>query len=197
MEREQKIFTRDEIYRKLLAALRDKRPLPPAGWCASKLDEELWRATRRYEPDAFLRQKDTLETSLCYLVDYAARMPERVNLTESNRRVKEMCEDLAIEIDKITREPDEVIARHGKLKAWLHAILSVQTCLIYREETERFIAEEKEAKRASRASEPPKNDSPPVSANVKEKWQSDLARNIWRNAHNKMPDDFSGQPTLF
>jgi hypothetical protein len=196
MEREQKIFTRDEIYRKLLAALRDKRPLPPSGWCASKLDEELWRATRRYEPDAFLRQKDTLETSLCYLVDYAVRMPERVNLTESNRRVKEMCEDLAIEIDKITREPDEVITRHGKLKAWLHAILSVQTCLIYREETERFIAEEKEAKRISRAASP-KKDAPSVSTTVKEKWQSDLAKSIWQKANNKLPDKPSEQPTLF
>lgn len=197
MERDRKIFTPDEIYRKLVAALRDKSPLPPAGWCASKLDEELWRATREYEPDAFLRQKDALETSLCYLVDYAARMPDRVNLAESNARVKQMCEELASEIDKITSSPERIISERGKLKAWLHAILSVQTCLIYREETERFIAEEKEAKRTSRAATPQKSDSLPVLTTGKEKWQSDLAKSIWQKANNKLPDKPSEQPTLF
>jgi hypothetical protein len=197
METQTKILKLDEIYSILVRAMIDKMPLPPAGWCASNLDEELWRATREYEPDAFLRQTDALETSLWYLVDYAARMPERVNLTESNRRVKQMCEELASEIDKITRSPDEIISEHGKLKAWLHAILSVQTCLIYREETERFISEQKEAKRASRVAPPQKNDSPPVSTSVKEKWQSDLAKNIWRKANNRLPDKSSEQPTLF
>lgn len=196
METRTKILKLDEIYSILVRTMIDKIPLPPEGWCASKLDEELWRATKEYEPDAFLRQKDALETSLCYLVDYAARMPERVNLTESNRRVKQMCEELASEIDKITRSPEEIISERGKLKAWLHAILSVQTCLIYREETERYISEEKEAKRASRVA-PPKSDSPPVSTTVRERWQSDLAKNIWQKANNKLPDKPSEQPTLF
>ena len=55
-------------------------------------------ATREFESNPFLRQKDALETSLCYLVDYALRMPERVNLTETNIRVKQMCEELAFEL---------------------------------------------------------------------------------------------------
>lgn len=201
METRTKILKLDEIYSILVRAMIDKIPLPPEGWCASKLDEELWRATREYEPDAILRQKDALETSLCYLVDYAARMPERVNLTESNQRVKQMCEELASEIDKIARSPDEIISERGKLKAWLKAILSVQTCLIYREETERFLAEQDAAKRAVRIAPVKKNPSaaePPAVG----KWQSDLAKNIFQNAFGKSAEtpvaaSASEQPSLF
>lgn len=63
------ILTPVEIYRKLIAALERKEPHPPAGWCASKLDEEIWRAGREFEPDARLRQEDALQTCLFYLVD--------------------------------------------------------------------------------------------------------------------------------
>jgi len=161
---ENRTLTRDEIYQTLLVALKEKRPAPPAGWCASRLDEELWKATREYEPDAPLRQQDALQTSLFYLVDYAGRMPERVNLTESNERVRKMCEELADEIEQITHAPGEIINERGKLKAWLKAILSVQTCLIYREETERFISEEDAAKRQKRAAAQSKSYSQPAQA---------------------------------
>jgi hypothetical protein len=194
---ENKILTRGEIYQTLARALTEKRPAPPEDWRASKLDEELWRATREYEPDVYLRQRDALDTCLAYLVDYAVRMPERVNLAESNDRVKKMCAELADEVDKITRAPEEIIAERGKLKSWLCAILSVQTCLIYREETERFIAEEKEAKRAASRKAPPKNDSPTQSTNVKEKYQSDMAKNILQKVVGKSSKNSSEQPSLF
>lgn len=195
-EHRQRIFTRDEIYRKLVAALIEKQPLPPAGWCASRLDEELWRATKDYEPDAYLRQRDALDTCLAYLVDYAVRMPERVNLAESNGRVKEMCAGLADEIEKITHAPNEIISERGKLKAWLKAILSVQTCLIYRAETERFLAEQDAAKRAARLA-PAKKDSPAAAPLTAEKWQSDLAKNIFQKASAKIQSEQSEQPSLF
>lgn len=199
-QRERRIFTRDEIYQKLVTALIDKQPLPPAGWCASQLDEELWRATKEYEPDAYLRQKDALNTCLAYLVDFAVRMPERVNLAESNNRVKEMCAELALEIDKITLSPDEIIGERGKLKSWLKAILSVQTCFIYREETERFLAEQDTAKRAARLAPVKKN--PHAAAPPKaEKWRSDLAKNIFQKAFGKSAEksveSASEQPSLF
>jgi hypothetical protein len=54
------ILATDEIYRKLIAALERKEPHPPAGWCASQLDEEIRRAGREFEPDARLRQADAL-----------------------------------------------------------------------------------------------------------------------------------------
>lgn len=134
-----KILTRNEIYKILTTALIGKLPLPPADWCASLLDEEVWKVTKEFEPNAFLRQKDSLETSLFYLVDYARRMTEQVNLTETNGRVKQMCEELAFEIEKITLETETIINKHGKLKSWLKAILAVQTCLIYREENKRIL----------------------------------------------------------
>lgn len=199
-EHRRRIFTRDEIYRKLVAALIEKQPLPPAGWCASQLDEELWRATKEYEPDAFLRQQDALDTCLAYLVDFAVRMPERVNLAESNNRVKKMCAELALGIDKITFSADEIIGERGKLKSWLKAILSVQTCFIYREETERFLAEQDEEKRAARLAPAPTNSftfAPPKA----EKWQSDLAKNIFQKAFGisaeKSSEQASEQPSLF
>jgi hypothetical protein len=197
---ENRILTRDEIYQTFLVALVEKRPTPPKGWCASKVDEELWKATREYEPDACLRQRDALETSLFYLVDYASRMPERVNLSESNNRVRKMCEELADEIEKITRKPSEIINKRGKLKAWLKAILSVQTCLIYRDETERFIAEEDAAKRLKRAEAQAKNYSQPTATTSKtgsDKWQSNLAKSIFQKASAKIPPQSSEQPSLF
>lgn len=201
METQTKILTPDEIYQIFIAAMTDKKPLPPAGWCASKLDEEVLTATREYEPDAFLRHKDALETSLFYLVDFAVRMPERVDLTENNERVKGMCGKLAAEIEKITFAPDEVISAHGKLKAWLKAILAVQTCFIYTEETDRYLAEQEAAKRARRAAAPPKTNSL-FDAKVRaEKWQSDLAKNIFQKAVGKSPvqtsEKSSEQPSLF
>lgn len=200
MEAQTKISTRDEIYSILVAALEHKQPLPPSGWCASQLDEELWRATSKYEPDALLRQQDALETCLNYLVDYAVRMPERVNLTESNARVKEMCEELAVEIEKITFATEEIIRERGKLKSWLKAILSVQTCLIYREETERFNAEQDVLRRAARL--PASKQTKSVVAQPKaEKWQSDLAKNIFQKTVGKSPAappaQSSEQPSLF
>lgn len=196
MELEKKIFTRNEIYQILITALAEKNPLPPNGWSAVKLDEEVFRATREYEPDTILRQTDALDTSIFYLVDFALRMPERVNLTENNGRVKEMCEDLAAEIEQITREPDFVISKHGKLKVWLKAILAVQPCIIYSEETTRFIAQEDEAKRLRRFAQP-KNNSLPAPKQNPDKWQSTLAKNIFQKVNAKIREESSEQPSLF
>ncbi len=201
-EHNRQIFTPDEIYQKLIAAITDKKPLPPAGWCASQLDVELWRATKDYEPDAFLRQEDALRTCLAYLVDFAVRMPEWINTTETNERVKEMCGELADEIEKITVAPHEIIGKRGKLKSWLKAILSVQTCLIYREETERVIAEDDAQKRTARASPTKINKSVAASAD-KEKWQSDFAKSIFEKTLGKTSEKLSEQsseqeqPSLF
>lgn len=200
METLTKLLTRDKIYLLLIRAITDKQPLPPAGWCASRLDEEMWLATREYEPDALLRQQDALDTCFAYLVDFAVRMPEWINTTETNSRVKLTCKELAAEIERITHRPDEVIAEHGKLKAWLKAILAVQTCFIYREETERNIAEQDAAKRAARFA-PPKTKSPVDAPPQANKWQSDLARNIFQKAAGKSPaksaEQSSEQPSLF
>lgn len=182
--------------------MTDKEPLPPAGWCASQLDEELWRAGGEFEPDAFLRQEDALRTCFAYLVDFAVRMPEWINTTETNERVRKMCRELADEIEKITVAPHEIIGERGKLKSWLKAILSVQTCLIYREETARVIAEEDAARRTARAS-PTKINKPVAASANKEKWQSDLAKSIFEKTLGKTPEKFSEQsleqeqPSLF
>lgn len=101
------ILTTDEIYRKLIAALECKEPHPPAGWCASQLDEKIRRAGREFEPDAKLRQEDALQTCRFYLVDFARRMPEWINTTETNDRIKLACWELAEEIEKITLRPAE------------------------------------------------------------------------------------------
>lgn len=201
-EHRQRIFTPDEIYKKLVAAITDKEPLPPSGWCASQLDEEIWQAGSDYEPDGFLRQEDALRTCFAYLVDFAVRMPEWINTTETNERVRKMCGELADEIEKITVAPGEIIGERGKLKSWLKAILSVQTCLIYREETERVIAEEDAAKRAARAS-PTKTNKPVATSAKKEKWQSDFAKSIFEKTFSKTPEKLSEQsseqkqPSLF
>jgi len=164
------------------------------------LDEELWRATKEFEPDAFLRQQDALHTCLAYLVDFAVRMPERVNLADSNTRVKRMCEELAFEVDKITLSPSEIINERGKLKSWLKAILSVQTCLIYREETTRVIAEQDALRRAARLTPPKAKQTSAAPADDK-KWQSDLAKNIFQKAVEIFPakpaEQTSEQPSLF
>ena len=199
-EQGQRIFTRDEIYYQLVAALIEKKPLPPAGWCASELTEELRRATKDFEPDARLRQQDALDTCFNYLVDFAVRMPERVNLAESNERVKVMCEDLADEIEKITVAPDDVIEKHGKLKAWLNAILSVRTCLIYTEETDRHNAEQDAARRMARLAPAQVKRVSAATAEGK-KWDSDLAKNIFQKAVGIAPanasEKSSEQPSLF
>lgn len=196
MELENKLLSKDDIYRILINSLIEKCPIPLADWCRSKLDEEIRKATREYEPNAFLRQKDALETSLFYLVDYALRMPERVNLTESNSRIKQMCEELAAEIEKITLEPDLIISERGKLKSWLSAILSVQTCLIYCEETDRHNAEQDEIKRLNRLAQA-KRKSLPNERKSEDKRQSDLAESVFQKVVGTPNKDLSDQPSLF
>lgn len=196
MESEHKLFARDEIYRMLAAALIKKKPLPPKYWSVVKLDEEIYRAGNEYEPNLYLRHSDALATCLFYLVDFARRMPEWINLSTETSRVREMCGDLADEIEQITYEPKAVIAKHGKLKAWLKAKLAVQTCLIYREETERVIAEEMEARRLSRIKQPIKNQIPDSNSKP-DKWQSDLARSIFQKVSGKSNENSSAQPSLF
>ncbi len=195
------ILDRDEIYRKLIAALERKEPHPPADWCASQLDEEIRRAGREFEPDARLRQADALQTCLFYLVDFARRMPEWIDTTETNDRVKLACRELSEEIEKITLRPAEAIERRGKLKVWLKAILAVQTCLIYREETARNIKQQDEAKRAANFS-PEKNNSLARSVVKEEERYSALAKNIFENVCGKSsakPSEKSPetQPSLF
>lgn len=192
----------DEIYRKLIAALERKEPHPPSNWCASQLDEEIRRAGREFEPDAKLRQEDALQTCFFYLVDFSRRMPEWIDTTAGNDRVKIFCLELAEEIEKITLRPAEVIEKHGKLKVWLKAILAVQTCLIYREETARFINQQDEAKRAAKFS-PMKNNSLAGAVVKEEEWFSAVAKNIFENVcgkssvkpSDKSPDE--AQPSLF
>jgi len=197
-----RILSPEEIYRKLIAALECKEPHPPAGWCAFRLDEEIRRATREFEPDAVLRQEDALRTCLFYLVDFARRMPEWINTTETNDRVKLLCRELSEEIEKITLRPAEAIERGGKLKVWLKAILAVQTCLIYREETARNIAQQDKAKNAAKFQQA-KNNSLAGVAVKEEEWFSAVAKNVFDNvcgkssvkASEKSPD--KAQPSLF
>ena len=193
---EHKLYSRDDLYRMLAAALINKKPLPPEDWSVVKLDEEVYRAGSEYEPNRFLRHRDALATCVFYLVDFARRMPERVDLSLGTTRVREMCGELADEIELITYEPEAVIAARGKLKAWLKAKLAVQTCLIYREETERVIAEEREAKRLSRTMPHTKNKTLNESSR-QDKWQSDLARVIFQKVSGKSAENPSAQPSLF
>ncbi len=195
------ILTTDEIYRKLIAALECKEPHPPTGWCASQLDEEIWRAGREFEPDARLRQEDALQTCLFYLVDFARRMPEWIDTTAGNDRIKLTCRELAEEIEEITLRPAVAIERRGKLKVWLKAILAVQTCLIYREETARNINRQDEEKRAAKFS-PVKNSSLACATLEDEEWHSALAKNIFENVCGKSSVKISEkspetQPSLF
>lgn len=196
MESEHKLYARDELYRMLAAALIKKKPLPPEDWSVVKLDEKVTSAGSDFEPNLFSRHSDAFATCLFYLVDFARRMPEGINLSTETARVREMCGDLADEIEQITYEPEAVIAKHGKLKAWLKAKLAVQTCLIYREETERVIAEEEEARRLSRIKQPIKNRM--LALNSKpDKWQSDLAKSIFQKVSGISSDNSSAQPSLF
>ena len=195
------ILNPDEIYRKLIAALECKEPHPPAGWCVSQLDEEIRRAIREFEPDAKLRQEDALDACFFYLVDFARRMPEWINTTAGNDRIKLTCLELAEEIQKITLRPAEVIERRGKLKVWLKAILAVQTCLVYREETARRINQQDEAKCAAQFQQA-KNNSLARAVVKEEDWYSTLAKNIFENVCGKSsvkPSEKSPeeQPSLF
>jgi len=195
------ILNPDEIYRKLIAALECKEPHPPAGWCASQLDDEIRRAGREFEPDARLRQEDALKSCLFYLVDFAERMPEWINTTAGNDRIKLTCLELAEEIQKITLRPAEVIERRGKLKVWLKAILAVQTCLVYREETARNINKQDEAKCTAQFQQA-KNNSLARAVVKEEDWSSTLAKNIFENVCGKSsvkPSEKSQeeQPRLF
>jgi hypothetical protein len=197
MEQEHKLYARDEICRMLAAALIKKKPLPPEDWSVVKLDEEVFRAVSEYEPNLYLRHADALRTSVFYLVDFARRMPEWINLSTETARVREMCGELSDEIEQITYEPEAVIAKHGKLKAWLKAKLAVQTCLIYREETERNITEETQIKRLSRTKQPVRNKIPDKNSR-QDKWQSDLARAIFQKVSGKSNENSSSsQPSLF
>ena len=191
-----KLYARDELYRMLTTALITKKPLPPESWSVVKLDEEVSSAGSEYEPSIYLRHQDALATCVFYLVDFACRMPEWINLSTDTARVREMCGDLSDEIEQITYEPDAVIAKHSKLKAWLKAKLAVQTCWIYREETARVIAEKEEAKRRERIKQPAKiKNAEPISQTPK--WQSDLARAIFQKVSGKSAENSSAQPSLF
>lgn len=191
-----KLYARDELYRMLLTALVKKKPVPPDDWSIVKLDEEVRRAGSEYEPSLYLRHREALATCVFYLVDFAARMPKWINLSNTNERVRAMCGELADEIEQITYSPEDVIAARGKLKAWLVAKLAVQTCLIYREETARVIAEKEETtcqERIERSATIKK--SKPISQSPK--WQSDLARTIFQKVSGKSTEISSAQPGLF
>jgi len=82
----------------------------------------------------------------------------------------------------------------GKLKSWLKAILAVQTCWIYREETERVIAEKEEAKRLQRTEKPLKTQASKLISQPKQ-WQSALAQEILNKVSGRQ--NSSEQPSLF
>lgn len=194
MQMQPKLFSRSDLYGMLAAALIKKKPLPPDDWSVVKLDEEVSSAGSEYEPNLYLRHTDALATCVFYLVDFACRMPEWINLSTENERVREMCGELADEIEQITYEPEAVIAKHGKLKSWLKAILAVQTCWIYREETDRAIAEKEEAKILRRTKQSVKNKSLEANSQT-DKWRSDLARSIFNKVSGRQNP--SEQPSLF
>lgn len=194
MQMQPKLFSRSDLYGMLAAALIKKKPLPPDDWSVVKLDEEVSSAGSEYEPNLYLRHTDALATCVFYLVDFACRMPEWINLSTENERVREMCGELADEIEQITYEPEAVIAARGKLKSWLKAILAVQTCWIYREENDRAIAEKEEAKILRRTKQSVKNKSLEANSQT-DKWQSDLARSIFNKVSGRQNP--SEQPSLF
>jgi hypothetical protein len=196
VEPENKLFARVEIYRILTEALIKKTPLPPKNWSVVKFDEEVYRAGKEYDPDLHSRHRNALGVSIFYLVDFARRMPEWINLSTTNERVREMCGELADEIEQITYEPEAVIARHGKLKVWLKAKLAVQTCLIYREETTRNIAEQDEAKRLRHLNQS-KINSPHISKPTGENGQSSLARQLFKKVTERAQTSATEQPSLF
>lgn len=194
-----KLFARAEIYRILTKVLIEKKPLPPNHWSVVKFDREAMQAGKEYDLDLFSRHWDALTTSVFYLVDFARQMPGRVNLSTTNERVREFCGELADEIEQITYEPEAVIAKHGKLKAWLKAKLAVQTCFIYREETERVRVEKEEARRLERRQRNTKSQKP-ESISQSAKGPSNLAQMILNKISGKsMPEavEKSEQPSLF
>lgn len=193
MESQLKLYAREVLYLMLTAALETKKPVPPSSWSVVKLNQEVRDAGKEYEPNKHFRHQDALLTAIFYLVDFARQMPDRVNLSIDNKRVRQMCGDLADEIEQITYEPDAVIARHGKLKSWLKAILAVQTCWIYREETERAIAEKEQKKRLQKTEKPNKKESIPISQ--PKQWQSALAQEIFQKVSGRQ--NSSEQPSLF
>lgn len=180
------------LYLMLADALIKKKPSPPESWSVVEFGEEVRTSGKFFEPDRRLRHTDALLTSVYYLVDFASRMPEWIDLSTINERVRLMCGELADEIERITFDPERTIAEHSKLKSRLKAILAVQTCWIYREETDRRIAEMEEAKRQQRISPPNKDNS---SKNSSSKWQSALAKEIFQKVCDKQ--NSSAQPTLF
>lgn len=189
-----KLYARDELYRMLTTALIKKKPQPPNDWSVVKFDEEVYQAGSDYEPNLYLRHTDAFVTCIFYLVDFARRMPEWINVSTTNERVRKICGELADEIEQITYEPEAVIAKRGKLKSWLKAILAVQICWIYREETTRVIAEKEEAKRLQRTENPAKNkESKPLSQ--PKQWQSEVAHSIFQKVSGKK--SASEQPSLF
>ena len=80
---------------------------------------------------------------------------------------------------RLRLKPEAIVEKHGKLKSWLSAILSVQTCLIYCEETDRHNAEQDEIKRLNRLNQAKKK-SLPTKRKSKDKWESDLAEFIFK-----------------
>jgi hypothetical protein len=128
-------------------------------------------------------------------------MPEWIDTTVGNDRVKLFCLELAEEIEEITLRPAVAIEKRGKLKVWLKAILAVQTCLIYREETARNIKQQDEAKLTTNFSSE-KNNSLARSVVKEEERYSALAKNIFENVCGKSsvkPSEKSPemQPSLF
>ena len=194
MQMQPNLYSRSDLYHMLAAALIKKKPLPPDDWSVVKLDKEVSSAGSEYEPNLYLRHTDALATCVFYLVDFACRMPEWINLSTENERVREMCGELADEIEQITYEPEAVIAARGKLKSWLKAKLAVQTCWIYREEADRAIAEKEEAKILRRPKQSVKNKSLEANSQT-DKWQSDLARSILNKVSGRQNP--SEQPSLF
>lgn len=199
------IEPRQNVYQRLLDALRLKTPLPPPEWDLVKLDEEILRATKEYNPNSTARFVDAATTAIYYLTDFSNRMPAWIDVSTDNGRVVAMCQELAAEIERITFRPDEVIAERGKLKSWLKATLAVQTCLIYREETERVIARDKAARLAGEAK--PNNSLSSTDESSKQTRQVGIAAAIWQKAQTAVARDkpttsktvqkTSEQPNLF
>lgn len=202
------IEDRQKICQRLLDALARKTPQPPPEWNLVKLDEEILTATKEYDQDSTRRFVDAARTAIFYLTDFSRRMPAWIDVTTRNARVVEMCEELAHEIERIALQPDEVVAEHGKLKSWLKAILAVQTCLIYREETERAIASDKAAKRSGEIK--PNNRKERSTQSIEQNQKLNIAEAIWRKAQGKSanakgsttvstttPTTTNEQPSLF
>lgn len=196
MEQEpHKLYARDEICRMFAAALIKKAA------AARRLERGQIRR-RSYQRRKRLRTGSFLATPRrarhLRFLSGRFRLPD-AGVDQSfdrDARVRQMCGELADEIEQITYEPEAVIAKHGKLKARLKAILAVQTCLTYREETERVVAEEEEAKRLSRIKKPFRNKFIETESRP-DKFQSDLARSIFQKVSGKQTEKSSAQPSLF